>query len=269
MTANIAYTPSYDELVAIFRQKYSRKSSLGWGPKMRLAFGYFTPDDHYEALVGKLLPSGADWCDVGCGRYIFPDNHELAGQYASRCGFVYGIDPDDNVRDNAFVNEYFQGLVEDCPIDRQFDLVTLRMVAEHIANPIAALRRVAGLMKPSGLAIIYTPHKWAPMSIAATLTPFRLHNPLKRLLWTSEARDTFPTEYKLNTFVDLERNAGQAGLTQVHYIRLDDCRITNSYRSLNWLELSARRALRVAGIPYPEACIISVLRRKEGAIELG
>ncbi len=269
MTAEVAYTPSGDELMAIFRQKYSRKDTLGWGPTLRLDFGYFTPDDHYEALVGKLLTLGADWCDVGCGRNIFPDNPELAGQYASRCRFVYGIDPDDNVRENNFISGYFQGLVEACPIDRQFDLVTLRMVAEHIVNPNAALRRVAGLMKPSGHAVIYTPHKWAPMSIAASITPFGLHNPLKRLLWESDARDTFPTQYKLNTFDDLKRNAEQAGLTQVHYVRLDDCRITNSYRSLNWLELSMRRGLRGAGIPYPEACIISVLRRNDVAVESG
>ncbi|MGH2550627.1 MAG: hypothetical protein ACRDHN_14630, partial [Thermomicrobiales bacterium] len=115
----------------MFRQKYRRFTTLGWGPRMRLDFGYFTPDDHYEALVGKLLKQGDDWCDVGCGRNIFPENPELAQQYASRCGHVFGIDPDDNVRENRFLHSHFQGLVEDCPIERQFNLVTLRMVAEH------------------------------------------------------------------------------------------------------------------------------------------
>ena len=172
---------------------------------MRLKHGYFTPDDYYEALVGRLLHDGAEWCDVGCGRNIFPENPDLARQYASRCRFVFGIDPDDNVRENALVNEYFQGFVEDCPIERQFDLVTLRMVAEHIENPEAALSRLARLLKPSGHAVIYTPHKWAPMSIVANVTPFGLHNPLKRLLWNSEARDTFPTQYKLNTRKDIDR----------------------------------------------------------------
>jgi SAM-dependent methyltransferase len=260
MSSEHFYTPSSEELLAIFQQKYNRRQSLGWGPKMRLAFGYFTPDDHYEAVIGKLLTTGAEWCDVGCGRNIFPDNPALAEQYAARCGYVYGIDPDDNVRENRFIHGYFQGLVEDCRINRQFDLVTLRMVAEHIVNPTLALRRIASLLKPHGHAVIYTPHKWAPVSILATAIPFHLHHPLKRLLWTSDVRDTFPTQYKLNTFGDLRRHAKGAGLKQVHYERLDDCRTTNSYRALNWLGLSVRRTLRVAGIPYPEACILSILK---------
>jgi len=255
------FTPTHDELMAVFRQKYNRTESLGWGPRLRLESGYFTPDDHYEALVGKLLKDGAEWCDVGCGRNIFPENPALALSYAKRCGYVFGIDPDDNVRENTFIHGYFQGLVEDCPSERRFDLVTLRMVAEHIVNPQAALSRVAGLLKPEGLAIIYTPHKWAPMSIAASVTPFALHNPLKKLLWTTEARDTFPTQYKLNTYSALTRNAELAGLQQIYYQRLDDCRITNSYRALNWLELKTRGLLRSVHVPYPEACVLSVLRR--------
>lgn len=264
MKAN-GYSRSADELGAVFQSKYTRRTrngELGWGPRMRLDFGYFTPDDHYEALVGKLLKSGASWCDVGCGRDIFPQHPELARSYAERCSFVYGIDPDDNVRENTFVNEYFQGMVEECPTSRTFDLVTLRMVAEHIADPVSALSRIGTLLKPDGRAVVYTPHKWAPMSIAATVMPFGLHNPMKQLLWSSDARDTFPTQYRMNTRGELRRHAGTAGLNVVHYERLDDCRITNSYRLLNRLELTARAALRRVGIGYPEACILAVLQRR-------
>lgn len=257
-----AFTPSHDELMAVFESKYRKRQELSWGPKTRLDFGYFTPDDHYEALVGKLLIPGADWCDVGCGRDIFPQNPALAKRYAARCGYVFGIDPDDNVRENTFVHEFFQGLVEDCPTTRQFHLVTLRMVAEHVADPGAALSRIATLLRPDGVAVIYTPHKWAPMSIAATVTPFGLHNPMKRLLWNSEARDTFPTQYRMNTFADLRRHSESSGLDMIHYQRLDDCRITNSYRFLNRMELATRSLLHRAGLGYPEACILAVLRRK-------
>lgn len=256
-----SFTLTQDDLMAVFRQKYNRTATLGWGPQMRLDHEYFTPDDHYEALVGKLLKPGADWCDVGCGRNIFPENPDLARSYAKRCGYVFGIDPDDNVRENTFVHEYFQGLAEDCRTDRRFDLVTLRMVAEHIENPQASLLSLAGLLKPDGLALIYTPHKWAPMSIAASVIPFGLHNPLKRLIWSSEARDTFPTQYKLNTRSDIRKYAQLTGLELVHYQRLDDCRITNSYRFLNRLELSARSVLAAVGVPYPEGCILCVLKR--------
>jgi SAM-dependent methyltransferase len=255
-----SFLPTRDELIAVYRQKYSRKSPVGWGPPLRLAHDYFTPDDYYEALVGKLLEDGSEWCDVGCGRDIFPTNPDLAKAYAARCSYVFGIDPDDNVRENTFVNDFFQGLVEECPITRNFDLVTLRMVAEHIADPEPAMARLASLLKPDGLLLIYTPYKWAPMSLIANATPFSWHNPLKRLIWRTEARDTFPTQYKLNTSADIEHYAASAGLEQVFFQRLDDCRITNSYRRLNTIELKARSLFRKAGFPYPEACIVSLLR---------
>jgi hypothetical protein len=99
------------------------------------------------------------------------------------------------------------------------------------------------------------------MSLAASITPFGLHNPLKRLLWTSDARDTFPTQYKLNTRVDIERHAKPARLEISYFERLDDCRITSAYRLLNMLELKARKGLRTIGAPYPEACVLAVLSR--------
>jgi 2-polyprenyl-3-methyl-5-hydroxy-6-metoxy-1,4-benzoquinol methylase len=259
-----AFELSNEDLIGLYGPKYSRTPRVGWGPAQRLAFGYFSPDDHYEALVGKLLAPGAAWCDVGCGRNIFPDYPELAKQYAERCGFVYGIDPDDNVRENAFVHAYFQGTVEDCPIERQFDLITLRMVAEHIVDPTRALSAIARMLKRSGRVIIYTPHKWAPISIVANLTPFVFHNPLKQFLWPGiESRDTFPTQYKMNTYALLRKHAEAAGLSVAYYVRLDDCRITAEYRRLNRLELGLRRTLRAIGLPHPEACIIAVLRHAE------
>ena len=255
------FTISVKELMGVFVPKYNRKPKQGWGPGLRLEYGYFSPDDHYEALVGKLLPAGAEWCDVGCGRNIFPDFPELAQHYASQCSYVFGIDPDDNVCENTFLHDHFQGLVEDCPTEHRFDLVTMRMVAEHIANPSAVLSRVARLLKPSGHALIYTPHKWAPMSIIANMTPFALHNPLKQLIWPGvQARDTFPTQYKLNTFQDLSYHAEAAGLAIAYYSRLDDCRTTAAYRTLNRIELRLRKTLRAVGLPHPEACILAVLR---------
>jgi SAM-dependent methyltransferase len=252
------YSPNPDELMALFKQKYGHRVKLGPGPELRLRYEYFTPDDHYEALVRRLLKSRDAWCDVGCGRDIFPSNAALARELADRSGYVYGIDPDDNIKDNPFLSERFQGVVEDCPTTRRFDLITLRMVAEHIVDPARALGRVAQLLKPGGRLIIYTPHKWAPMSIAASIVPFSWHNTLKRLLWDTEARDTFPTQYKLNCREDLLRHCSVAGLQELHYQRIDDCRISDRYPTFNRIELQVRRWLRTVGLAYPEACILAV-----------
>ncbi len=258
------YSPNPDELMALFKEKYGRRAKLGPGPELRLRYKYFTPDDHYEALVKRLLKPGEIWCDVGCGRDIFPSNAALARELADRSGYLYGVDPDDNIKDNPFLSEGFQGIVEDCPTTRRFDLVTLRMVAEHIVDPARALGRVAQLLRPGGRLIIYTPHKWAPMSIVASIVPFSWHNTLKRLLWDTEARDTFPIQYKLNCREDLLRHCSAAGLQELHYERIDDCRVTNNYLALNHIELQVRRWLRTARLAYPEACILAVYGKPPG-----
>jgi SAM-dependent methyltransferase len=253
--------PDQADLTRIYDAKYYRFGEPGWGPRMRKRFGYYTPDDHYEAMVAKLVTAGSDWADIGCGRNVFPAHPDLARELAGRSGFFYGIDPDPNVLENEFVNDRFHGLVEDCDTTRQFDVITMRMVAEHITDPERALGRISTLLKPGGRLVIYTPSKWAPMSVVATIIPFKLHHPLKQLIWDAQARDTFPTAYKLNTRADLLRHTGNSGLQERYFRFLDDCRVLSRYRFLNWMELQLRRVLNAVGLHYPETCILAVYQK--------
>jgi SAM-dependent methyltransferase len=261
LTMPLDMTPTRGELQALFDGKYRREAELDWGPKTRLAFGYFNPDDHYEALVAKLVQPGAWWADVGCGRDIFPSNPGLARELADRCAFLFGIDPDPNIRDNPFVSEGFEGLAEDCDTPHRFDLITLRMVAEHIVDPRRSMGKIAALLKPGGLAVIYTPNKWSPVPLLTALVPNRLHHRFKSLIWDAQARDTFPTAFKLNTRKALRHHCGEAGLAEVHFAYLDDCRTFSGFRALNLAELSLQRALRSVSIRYPENCLLGVYRK--------
>jgi len=253
--------PAKSELLEVFHEKYGPPDKLGWGPKMRLDSGYFTPDDCYEALVSKLVFDGCNWADVGCGRDTFPTNWPLARRLCKRAGFVLGVDPDPNIQEHPLLHERFQGLIEDYEPSRSYDLVTLRMVAEHIAQPDDAIRKISELLKPGGLAVIYTPYRWSPMSIAAAIVPFRFHNGLKRILWNTEERDTFPTCYELNTRADLEKHTAAHSLRQVYFEYIDDCRITASYKLLQRMELALRRVLHACRISYPEKCILAVFEK--------
>jgi len=260
-SSSVARMPDQQALMALYREKYLRAGEPGWSPKMRLRFGYFTPDDYYEAVVEQLVQPGGTWADIGCGRDIFPSNPGLAEKLARRSAHVLGIDPSDNIRENPFVTERFQGLVEDCDTAREFDVVTLRMVAEHIVHPDRALQRISRLVRPGGHVVIYTPYKWAPMSIVAAIVPFRLHNPLKRLIWATEERDTFPTVYKLNTRKALLEQATKAGFQEVLFAKLDDCRTLAAFRATSFVELSLQSALRRFSIGYPETCLLGVYQR--------
>lgn len=251
-----------DDLMSLYNLKYYREGEPGPSPRMRLSFDYFTPDDYYEALVSRLVTSGCSWVDVGAGRDVFPRFPELAQALCKRASFVYGIDPDPNILDNPFISDRFHGVVEDCNTDQTFDLLTMRMVAEHIVDPDRAIRKVADLLKPGGLAVIYTPYKYSPMSVVASILPFSLHHPLKRLIWDAEARDTFPTAYKLNTRHDLARYMSNHGLVERSFRLLDDCRVLTRYHWLNYGELTLQRLLRSVNIGYPERCVFAVYEKQ-------
>ncbi len=259
----LALTPDRAQLMAVFDMKYRREPELGWGPKTRLRFGYFNPDDYYEAVVAKLVKAGSRWADVGCGRDIFPSNAPLARQLADRCEFLFGIDPDPNIRDNPYIDERFEGPVEACNVDYCFDVITMRMVAEHITDPQRAVAKLAALTRPGGVVVVYTPNKWAPVSLLAALVPNALHHRFKRLIWDAEERDTFPTAFKLNTRSALARHFDTHGMREAYFAYLDDCRTFSGFRALNILELAAQRALRAVGIRYPENCLLGVYRKPE------
>jgi SAM-dependent methyltransferase len=255
------YSPGPQELRDVFNIKYGRDPNLGWGPRTRLAFGYFSPDDHYEATVASLVKDGCAWADVGCGRFIFPSNPDLARQLAARCSLVFGIDPDPNVRENPFVTERFEGMVEDCATLHRFDLITLRMVAEHITDPERSVRKLAELTKPGGMVVVYTPNKWSPIPVLTALVPNPMHHSIKRFLWDTEVRDVFPTAFKLNTRKALADHFGKCGMQEQYFTYLDDCRTFDGYRVFNFMELSAQRLLRGVGLRYPENCLLGIYRK--------
>ena len=250
--------PNKSDLDHLFQEKYANRGGDAWGPDTRHAFGYYTPDDYYEAIIDKLVQPECRWLDVGCGRDIFPSNAGLARSIADRCRAVVGIDPDPNINDNPFLTEAHNVPIEEYESEEKFDLITLRMVAEHIANPSTTLRVLSNLAKPGGAVVIYTPHKWAPVSIIARITPMAMHHWVKSIIWETEERDTFPVEYKMNTRRTLRELFKRADFNELSYSLIDDCRIFNNYRLLNKLDLTIWQLCRMTRIPYPEKCIIGV-----------
>jgi SAM-dependent methyltransferase len=253
----------------VFRLKHGDPAQAGPGPRRRWRFGYFTPDDVYEALLSELVQPGASWIDVGGGRDVFPSNPKLARMLADRCEVLLGLDPSDNIEENPYVHRGVKGTIEDYRDDRTYDLATMRMVAEHIAQPEAAAAALARLIRPGGKLVIYTVNRWAPVSLLSWLVPFRFHHAFKKACWGTEEKDTFPVVYQMNTRSQLSRLLGQAGFREQAFFYLDDCRTFHRFASLNLLELSLWRALRAVRLHYPENCLLGVYERLPAAVGSG
>ena len=266
MNATVSACSHLTEAVReIRRLKFDASSSLGWSARMRQRFGYFTPDEWYEATLFRLVESGTTWLDVGCGRGLFPGNEPLGKLLSSRARMLVGLDPSDNIDKNTLVHERAKCLLEEYEPDQTFDLVSLRMVAEHIRDPKSAVAALGRLTRSGGRVVIYTVSKWSPASLAAALTPMAVHHMAKRILWGGLPEDDFPTAYRMNTRKQLRRLFMTEGFIEESFLYLDDCRALARWRLATMIELSAQRALRAVGLHYPEVCLLGTYRKQDAA----
>jgi len=233
----------------------------GWAPAMRMRFGYFTPDDVYESIVERLVTPGCRWLDVGCGRDVFPTNPPLAAELSSRCGTLVGVDPDATIQENPFVHRRVQSPLEDFAPEQPFDVITARMVVEHVQNPAAFVDQLRRLAASNGTVVLFTVNKWAPISVASWLIPFSLHHRIKAMVWGTLEKDTFPVEYRMNTRGALRALMQDAGFRERHFQYLDDCRTLANFRWGGRAELVLWKALNSIGLHYPETCLLGIYQR--------
>lgn len=253
--------PDAAALRQMFHLRYGREDELGWGPRLRRDYGYHTPDDWYEALVAGLVAPGCHWLDVGCGRELFPNNRELARALSSRCARLVGLDPDPTLQDNPWVHEKVAAGIDAYDGGAAFDVVTMRMVAEHVEDPETCVAHVASALRPGGVAVVYTVFGFSPVPLLTRLAPMSLRHAVKSWLWGTQPKDTFPTRFRMNTRGRLARLFAGAGMREEAFERLDDCRTFARFRALNELELGARALFHAVSLPYPEHCLLGIYRK--------
>lgn len=249
------------ELYELFLLKHGDPSRSGWSPRRRLRFGYYEPADYYEALVNKLVTAETDWVDVGGGGALFPNNRQLSQLLSKRAHRVTVVDPSDNIDTSSFAHERVKCLIEEYQATYQFDLATLRMVAEHIVNPLAAVQTLNRLLRPHGKVVIFTVNRWSPVTLLSNALPFSLHHPIKKMFWTGEADDTFPTVYKMNTRQCLRTLFSANGFRERYFAYVDDLSVFSSFTVLNYVELLSWRMLKRLHLGYPENCLLGVYEK--------
>jgi 2-polyprenyl-3-methyl-5-hydroxy-6-metoxy-1,4-benzoquinol methylase len=253
--------PSIGELEHSFQVKHAK---TGWGPRLRARFGYFTPDDVYETTVAKLVTTETEWLDVGGGRDLFPSNETLAKTLSRKACLLVGVDPSENILENRFVHRQARSTIEEFHAASRFDLITLRMVAEHLTDPRAAADALARLTKPGGHLVILTVNKWSAITALSWLTPVKVHHWIKKWLWESEERDTFEVVYRMNTRTALRKLLEYHGFREVGFAYPADCRIFARWRITNAIELCAWKLTRWLHVPYPETCLLGIYRKLPG-----
>ena len=254
--------PSEKDMNAFAWKRQGDPKNHGWRVRMHHRFGYFSSQKWYEAVVDRLVTDDSKWLDVGGGKTVFPYNKKLSEELASRCDLLVGVDPSDNIRENTIVHKQVHSTIEDFDSETGFDLATLRMVAEHIDSPRPAVQSLARLIKPGGHVVIYTPNRWAPVSLAASVIPNRWHSFFTRILWNTKDEDVFPTRYKMNTRKQLRSHFLEEGFDEANFRYLSNCSTFQRFRVTCFGELCAWRTLRLLGITYPENDLLGIYERR-------
>ena len=143
-----------------------------------------------ELIIDRLRQIGAvrqreRILDIGCGDGLFFDRLAEFGEVEGVEPSIDLVSPDNPHRDRIYV----------CPFDenfrpgKQYSLITMLDVLEHLDNPVGALRHALELLAPDGLMIITVPALMA--------------------LWTNhDVLNHHLTRYTKRSFRNVARQAG-------------------------------------------------------------
>jgi ubiquinone/menaquinone biosynthesis C-methylase UbiE len=186
---------------------------LFWWLEARITPGARSTQYRYAELLESLLNSRSDWLDVGCGHAILPDWIPDQDRLIARAGNVVGFDYDQpSLKKHKQLHCLVAGDINRLPFAREsFDLVTANMVVEHLVDPAIALLEIARVLRPGGCFLFHTPNSRFYMIVIAAMTPQWIKNKLAHFMEGRDEADVFPTQYRLNTFEQVEDHARRAG----------------------------------------------------------
>ncbi|RYY25566.1 MAG: class I SAM-dependent methyltransferase [Sphingomonadales bacterium] len=181
------------------------------------AAGGFTRMDgslQFFARVNALLDPSMDILEFGAGRGLSAEwPHRFVrelSQFKGKVQKVVGVDVDPAVLENPTVDEthVFDGRT--LPFaDASFDLIISDHVFEHLPDPAQSAAELDRVLKPGGWLCARTPYAYSLLAAASSLIPNRMHAKLLRRVQAGgsrDAKDVFPTHYRLNSFSKLKRH---------------------------------------------------------------
>ena len=163
----------------------------------------------FRERILSVMGSEMSCLDYGAGR-----GNVKQLDFRGHASFIAGVDPDEAVFENPYLNEAKILDLETQKIDYPdsvFDVIYADNVFEHVTGPTKTLSELKRVLKPGGQLLIKTPNVWHYMPIFARLSPSWFHR-FYNSLRGREVVDTFPTKYEFNSKTIVKKLAKEVGL---------------------------------------------------------
>lgn len=111
----------------------------------------------FKKILKKLEAKEVSVLDIGGGTGWMLD---VLKKTDSRISFTQIVDIDEKAKNIAETNghSYYEGTIESFSTNKQFHLILMLNLVEHVADPLAVLQKAESLLAPGGVIVIKTPN---------------------------------------------------------------------------------------------------------------
>lgn len=115
----------------------------------------------YREFLKGVVGRGGDFLEIGCGKgYLVREALKL-GCFSSLTATDYA--PDAVVEARQTGVEVILGGLSEVPADREFDLIVMTQVLEHVYDPVGFLAEIRGRLRPGGRVAVTVPNMRSPL----------------------------------------------------------------------------------------------------------
>jgi 2-polyprenyl-3-methyl-5-hydroxy-6-metoxy-1,4-benzoquinol methylase len=111
----------------------------------------------FKKILKQITGNYLQVLDIGGGTGWIPDVLKKTDKRVSFVQIV-DIDPASKGIANAKGHAYFEGTIEEFTTDKKFDLILMLNLIEHVADPLAVLKKAESLLYPGGIIVVKTPN---------------------------------------------------------------------------------------------------------------
>lgn len=191
--------------------------------------------------------------DIGCGTGLSVNDGHGAIALADICAAgeeLWGCEPDPDIVPSRLLDHFALGTLEEAELpDSYFDVIYAHYVVEHVADPVAFLRKAFRILRPGGSLLFITPNeRHYFVKVARVVAALRLEGTLLKYINKKAAIAHYPTRYLLNDGSAIEAAARNAGFRRSEFAYFEHGDIRDYFHPwLKWIPITLEKVMQFLG----------------------